>query len=96
VLFETGKHRMAQFRTAFLIVIGSCSGVPAGLCSRNFEDSRHDIQFFASLSPALAALAHPGPDRRLVVASFSYSYRSWVGLPEPHRDRNVPWKGCAR
>jgi hypothetical protein len=69
---------MARLETPLLIAIASCSALHAGLCSRASEAPRHDFQFFAGFSPSSTVVSHAAPNRRLVVAGFSYSYHCWV------------------
>ena len=60
------------------MAIASCSALDAGLCTRAADAPRHDFQFFAGWSPSSTVVSHAAPNRKLVVAGFSYSYHCWV------------------
>ncbi len=50
----------------------------AGVCSASANEPRNEFEFFAGYSPASSTLIGTEPDRRFVLAGFSYSYRCWI------------------
>jgi hypothetical protein len=67
-----------ELRAVLLIALTLPMTLRAELCTGAQGAPRHDFQFFAGYSPVSTAVSHPAPDRRFVLAGFSYSYRCWV------------------